>query len=47
VVSEYNSLVAEPREKPVIMKEKKSKKSTIKVTPSSGNIFADMGLANP
>jgi predicted XRE-type DNA-binding protein len=27
------------------MKEKKPKR--IKVTPSSGNIFADMGLANP
>ncbi len=28
------------------MKEKKAKEK-IKVTPSSGNIFADMGLANP
>jgi predicted XRE-type DNA-binding protein len=28
------------------MKEKKNKEK-IKVTPSSGNIFADMGLANP
>jgi predicted XRE-type DNA-binding protein len=29
------------------MKEKKPRKAKIKVTPSSGNIFADMGLANP
>jgi predicted XRE-type DNA-binding protein len=29
----------------MLMKEKKKRK--IKVTPSSGNIFADMGLPNP
>lgn len=29
------------------MKEKKLSKAKIKVTESSGNIFADMGLANP
>lgn len=29
------------------MKEKKQKKPEIKVTQSSGNVFTDMGLANP
>jgi predicted XRE-type DNA-binding protein len=29
------------------MKEKRKKDAKIKVTPSSGNIFADIGLPNP